>query len=53
MSPAEVLNTVGQPNERPGTTFEYCMTGSRRATLTFDADGKLLTWKFPKLASTP
>jgi microsomal dipeptidase-like Zn-dependent dipeptidase len=45
MGPADVLRTLGQPRSRIGTTFHYCMTNERTATLSFTPDGHLMTWR--------
>ena len=45
MTPAEVLQTLGQPNSRVGSEYTFCVAEDRTATLTFDEDGALSKWK--------
>jgi hypothetical protein len=42
MSATQAVEAVGQPHTRQGTTFTYCMTGSRTATATFTSSGFLI-----------
>lgn len=41
MMPEAVLAILGQPDAREDSTFEYCMTGNRRAAVTFNGAGSL------------
>lgn len=44
MSSDDVLRLLGQPDSRLGSKFDYCATGGRRSTLTFEANGSLSGW---------
>jgi microsomal dipeptidase-like Zn-dependent dipeptidase len=46
MTPVQVLQALGQPDQRSGTTFGYCATGGRRATVEFTNGGRLVTVRF-------
>jgi hypothetical protein len=45
MSPPDVLETLGQPSSRVGTSFTYCISGGRTASLSFGETGELAKWK--------
>ena len=45
MSPRAVLWKLGQPSTRNRTTFTYCLTRGRTATLRFTKAGSLRTWQ--------
>ena len=44
MSVEDVLWALGQPETRADTTFTYCLSGDRTATLEFTPEGALATW---------
>ena len=41
MTPEEVLRVAGQPDERAGTAFTYCVDGAADRVVSFDAAGRL------------
>ena len=41
----DVVRTLGQPSARTDSTFEYCMTDLRTATVEFSPDGYVKKWK--------
>ena len=43
MSAKQVVQTVGQPHTRQGTTFTFCVSGGHTATATFTGTGFLLS----------
>jgi hypothetical protein len=44
MTPKEVLGTLGQPGERRGFEYAYCVEGGRTAALKFSSQGRLQNW---------
>ncbi|MDQ4142169.1 MAG: dipeptidase [Actinomycetota bacterium] len=44
MTPEDVLRSIGQPAERRGRTFGYCVTRERTATVRFTESGELASW---------
>lgn len=44
MSYEDVLRALGQPETRLGGGFAHCMTGGRKLTTSFDANGLLTGW---------
>jgi LPXTG-motif cell wall-anchored protein len=42
MTPEEVLRAAGQPEQRAGSTFTYCVEGGGSEVLAFDAEARLL-----------
>jgi hypothetical protein len=48
MTPREVLEAVGQPTERTGSTFRYCMERGHTVSFDFTEDGHLTSAKYPK-----
>jgi microsomal dipeptidase-like Zn-dependent dipeptidase len=49
MSSRDVLSTLGQPSERTATSFRYCLSGFREATVTFDDNGGVADWEVSSL----
>ena len=41
MTPEEVLHVAGQPDERAGATFTYCVEGADDVVVAFDATGRV------------
>ena len=44
MTYRQVLRELGQPSSRTSSTFTYCVSGGREATLRFSSEGELITW---------
>ena len=36
-----VLRAAGQPLSRPGRSYQYCLAGGRRLSVTFGRDGRV------------
>jgi hypothetical protein len=53
MTPEEVLRVAGQPAERKGTAFTYCVEGASDRLVTFDAAGRLAGLPAPTPAPSP